>query len=169
MHLLISTRVHFWFYSFGSIGEFDICTSLSKLWLESFLIVRCILCVMKGEVVIEHISAAGEDVASKSSDTMPDGHNSRHHLLRQKLTLDAGTPSDRALTQSEVGKQKSKRRASSKHLSCKHMCNVTHLTCVGTGNTHLALMSVLIFVKLTVRARLRVLCLRWTTLGWVMS
>lgn len=78
--------------------------------------------------MIEHIFAAGEDVTSNSSDTMSDAHNSRHHLLRQKLTLDAGTPSDRAVTQSEVAKPKSKRRASSKHLSCKHMCNVTHLT-----------------------------------------
>ncbi|XP_078122976.1 transcriptional regulator ATRX-like [Sander vitreus] len=56
----------------------------------------------------------GEDLTSESSDTTCDGLNSRHHLLRHKLTLDEGTPSDKA--ESDVGKPESKRKASSKHL-----------------------------------------------------
>ncbi|XP_031175748.2 transcriptional regulator ATRX-like isoform X2 [Sander lucioperca] len=56
----------------------------------------------------------GEDLTSDSSDTTCDGPNSRHHLLRHKLTLDEGTPSDKA--ESDVGKPESKRKASSKHL-----------------------------------------------------
>ncbi|XP_028452112.1 transcriptional regulator ATRX-like isoform X2 [Perca flavescens] len=58
----------------------------------------------------------GEDMASDSSDTTCDGPNSRHHLLRHKLTLDEGTPSDKALAESDVGKPESKRKASRKHL-----------------------------------------------------
>ncbi|XP_039632785.1 transcriptional regulator ATRX-like [Perca fluviatilis] len=58
----------------------------------------------------------GEDMASDSSDTTCDGPNSRHHLLRHKLTLDEGTPSDKALAESDVGKPESKRKASIKHL-----------------------------------------------------
>ncbi|XP_026225817.1 transcriptional regulator ATRX-like isoform X1 [Anabas testudineus] len=58
----------------------------------------------------------GEDMASKSSDTMSDGHISRHHLLCYKLTLDEVTPAD--AVQSEEGKRKkSKRRGRSRHLS----------------------------------------------------
>lgn len=70
--------------------------------------------------MIEYISAAGEDLASEPSDTTSDGPSSRHHLLRHKLTLDEGTSSDKAVAESEVGKQESKQRTSSKHLSCKN-------------------------------------------------
>ncbi|KAK2881878.1 transcriptional regulator ATRX-like isoform X2 [Channa argus] len=55
-----------------------------------------------------------EDVASNSSDAMSDGPNLRHHLLRLKLTLEEKT------SQNEVGKCKSKTRASSKHLNSDH-------------------------------------------------
>ncbi|GAA6235942.1 transcriptional regulator ATRX-like isoform X1 [Lates japonicus] len=59
----------------------------------------------------------GEDLASDSSDTTCDGPNSRHHLLRHKLTLDEGTSSDKATAESEGGKQESKKRDSKKLLS----------------------------------------------------
>ncbi|XP_078142676.1 transcriptional regulator ATRX-like isoform X1 [Centroberyx gerrardi] len=58
----------------------------------------------------------GEDstLASESSD----GPNSRHHLLRHKLTLDEGTPSEKAAAEGDGGEQEeSKRRASSKCLN----------------------------------------------------
>lgn len=68
-------------------------------------------------------------MASKSSDTMSDGHISRHHLLCYKLTLDEVTPAD--AVQSEEGKRKkSKRRGRSRHLSCKHISNLTQLICL---------------------------------------
>lgn len=69
----------------------------------------------------QYIFAAGEDMASKSSDITSDGHNSRHHLLHHKLNLDEETTSDKAAAQSKVGKQESKKRANSKHMSCKHI------------------------------------------------
>ncbi|XP_072230790.1 transcriptional regulator ATRX-like [Leuresthes tenuis] len=53
----------------------------------------------------------GEDRASESSDTKSDEPKSRHHLLRHKLTLDEGAASDKAVPESEVGKQENKRRA----------------------------------------------------------
>ncbi|XP_068456969.1 transcriptional regulator ATRX-like [Clinocottus analis] len=57
----------------------------------------------------------GEELTSDSSDTTFNGANSRHHLLRHKLTLDEGTPSDEA--ECDLSKPESKRRASRKHLS----------------------------------------------------
>ncbi|XP_068572457.1 transcriptional regulator ATRX-like isoform X2 [Cebidichthys violaceus] len=59
----------------------------------------------------------GEELTSDSSDSVSNGPNSRHHLLRLKLTLDEGTPSDEAVAESAVEKPKSKQRARSKHLS----------------------------------------------------
>ncbi|XP_026183352.1 transcriptional regulator ATRX-like [Mastacembelus armatus] len=58
----------------------------------------------------------GEDLTSNSSDTaMSEWRNSRHHLLRHKLTLDAGTSSDKDVAEGETEKQEKKRRARSKH------------------------------------------------------
>eukprot|EP00064_Thunnus_orientalis_P003358 superscaffoldBa00000270_g3367 len=63
-------------------------------------------------------SAAGEDLASGSSDSGSEGPKSRHHLLRRKLTLDEGTSGDKAAAaESEAGKQESKKKAGGKHLS----------------------------------------------------
>ncbi|KAI3373536.1 hypothetical protein L3Q82_022139 [Scortum barcoo] len=59
----------------------------------------------------------GEDLASEPSDTMSDGPTSRHHLLRHKLSLDEGASSAKDMAQGNVGKQKSKQRTSSEHLS----------------------------------------------------
>nr|XP_020454385.1 transcriptional regulator ATRX-like isoform X2 [Monopterus albus] len=59
----------------------------------------------------------GEDLASESSDTMSKAKNSRHHLLRHKLTLDEGTSSDKPAAKDEAVTQERKRRASRKHLS----------------------------------------------------
>uniref|UniRef100_A0A4W6FKE0 DNA helicase n=1 Tax=Lates calcarifer TaxID=8187 RepID=A0A4W6FKE0_LATCA len=70
-----------------------------------------------GEVMIEYVSATGEDLASDSSDTTCDGPTSRHHLLRHKLTLDEGTSSDKATAESEGGKRESKKRDRKKLLS----------------------------------------------------
>lgn len=75
--------------------------------------------------MIEYVSAAGEDLTSDSSDTMSDGPNTRHHLLRHKLSLDEGTSRDKAVAESEVGKM-SKKRAGCKHLSCKHSFNISN-------------------------------------------
>ncbi|XP_070699395.1 transcriptional regulator ATRX-like [Pempheris klunzingeri] len=52
----------------------------------------------------------GEGSAAKPSGTKPEGPDSRHHLLRHKLSLDEGTSSDKAAAEG-------KKRASSKHLS----------------------------------------------------
>ncbi|XP_019132017.2 transcriptional regulator ATRX [Larimichthys crocea] len=46
-----------------------------------------------------------EDLASEPSDTVSDGPNTRHHLLRHKLTLDEASSSDKAAAESEAGKQ----------------------------------------------------------------
>ena len=78
----------------------------------------------KGEMMREYISAAGEDLASESSDTKSDEPKSRHHLLRHKLTLDEGAASDKAVPESEVGKQENKRRARRRCLICKRTCDV---------------------------------------------
>ncbi|XP_042354711.1 transcriptional regulator ATRX-like [Plectropomus leopardus] len=59
----------------------------------------------------------GEDLDSESSDTMADGPNSGHHLLRHKLSVDEGASSDKAAAESEVGQQARKRRTSSRQLS----------------------------------------------------
>uniref|UniRef100_A0A3B4UQ36 DNA helicase n=1 Tax=Seriola dumerili TaxID=41447 RepID=A0A3B4UQ36_SERDU len=56
------------------------------------------------------------DLASESSDAMSGGPKTKHHLLRHKLTLDEETSSNKAAAESEVGKQKSKKKASSKCL-----------------------------------------------------
>lgn len=85
------------------------------------------------------ISAAGEGLSSESSDTTSDGPNSRHHLLRHKLTLDDGAPGDKAAAESEEAKEESKRGASSKHLSCTNTSNVVET--VWTGSTYFALTS----------------------------
>ncbi|XP_075958784.1 transcriptional regulator ATRX-like isoform X2 [Anarhichas minor] len=59
-----------------------------------------------------------EELTSDSSDTASNGPNSRHHhLLRLKLTLDEGAPSDEAVAESAVAKLEGKQRAGSKHLS----------------------------------------------------
>ncbi|XP_029376110.1 transcriptional regulator ATRX-like [Echeneis naucrates] len=47
----------------------------------------------------------GEELPSESPDNLSKGPNSRHHLLRHKLTLDEGASSDKT-----TGKQKSKKR-----------------------------------------------------------
>ncbi|XP_041807750.1 transcriptional regulator ATRX-like isoform X2 [Chelmon rostratus] len=59
----------------------------------------------------------GEDLPSEPSDTLSDGANTRHHLLRHKLTLDEGTSSDKAVAESEAGKQERKQRGDGEHLS----------------------------------------------------
>ncbi|XP_038565073.1 transcriptional regulator ATRX-like isoform X1 [Micropterus salmoides] len=59
----------------------------------------------------------GEDLASESSGSTSNGPSSRHHLLRHKLTLDEGTSGDKAVAESEAGRQESKQRAGSKHVS----------------------------------------------------
>uniref|UniRef100_A0A665TWT5 DNA helicase n=1 Tax=Echeneis naucrates TaxID=173247 RepID=A0A665TWT5_ECHNA len=53
----------------------------------------------------EYVSATGEELPSESPDNLSKGPNSRHHLLRHKLTLDEGASSDKT-----TGKQKSKKR-----------------------------------------------------------
>ncbi|XP_031712833.1 ATRX chromatin remodeler, like isoform X2 [Anarrhichthys ocellatus] len=59
-----------------------------------------------------------EELTSDSSNTASNGPNSRHHhLLRLKLTLDEGAPSDEAVAESAVAKPEGKQRAGSKHLS----------------------------------------------------
>ncbi|XP_029924260.1 transcriptional regulator ATRX-like isoform X2 [Myripristis murdjan] len=57
----------------------------------------------------------GEDsaLASESSDVRSDGPNSRHHLLRHKLTLDEETSSEKAVMESH-GQQKGRRKAGCK-------------------------------------------------------
>nr|XP_046267251.1 transcriptional regulator ATRX-like isoform X2 [Scatophagus argus] len=57
------------------------------------------------------------DLTSESSDTTSDEPNSRHHLLRHKLTLDEATSGDKAAAESGVGKQESKKKADGKPLS----------------------------------------------------
>ncbi|KAM9348914.1 transcriptional regulator ATRX-like [Symphorus nematophorus] len=59
----------------------------------------------------------GEDLPSEPSDTMSDGPNARHHLLRHKLTLDEAASSDKATAGGEVEQQESKQEAGSKHLT----------------------------------------------------
>lgn len=70
------------------------------------------------EIMTAYISAAEEDLASEPSDTVSDGPNTRHHLLRHKLTLDEAPSSDKAAAESEAGKQlTSNERLSSKDTS----------------------------------------------------
>lgn len=88
----------------------------------------------------DDVSAAGEDLTSDSSDTTSDGPNTRHHLLRHKLSLEEGTSKDKAVAEKEVGKLRSKQRASSKRLSCKHTANISDWS-VWPGSTYFALMS----------------------------
>lgn len=75
--------------------------------------------------MIESFCATGEDLTSDSSDTMTDGPNTRHHLLRHKLSLDEGASREKAMAESEVGKMSAK-RAGRKHLSCKHSSNISY-------------------------------------------
>ncbi|KAM3601237.1 uncharacterized protein V6R79_009568 [Siganus canaliculatus] len=58
--------------------------------------------------------ANGEDLSSELSDSMSDRANTRHHLLRHKLTLDEGPSSDRDKARDEEGKPKRKHKAGSK-------------------------------------------------------
>ncbi|XP_054482143.1 transcriptional regulator ATRX-like isoform X2 [Anoplopoma fimbria] len=58
-----------------------------------------------------------EELTSDSSDTKSDGPNSRHHLLRHKLSLDERTPTDKARAEGVVATPETKQRASSEHLS----------------------------------------------------
>lgn len=88
----------------------------------------------------DYISAAGEDLASESSGSTSNGPSSRHHLLRHKLTLDEGTSGDKAVAESEAGRQESKQRAGSKHLSCKDTSNIRNRY-VWIGSTYLSRLS----------------------------
>lgn len=90
--------------------------------------------------MIEYISAAEEDLTSEPSDTTSNGPNTRHHLLRHKLTLDEGASSDQAAAGSEAGNQESKQRAGSKHLSCKDTSDTRNWS-VWTGSSYFAQMS----------------------------
>lgn len=69
------------------------------------------------------ISAAGDDLASVSSDTLSDGPKSSHHLLRHKLTLDEGTSGSTA-AEREIGKEKRKKKPRRKSMSCKDISNI---------------------------------------------
>lgn len=64
------------------------------------------------------ISAAGEEMASESSDSQSDDPKLRHHLLRHKLALDEGT-SDKAGLEDEVGPQENERKEKRKRSLCK--------------------------------------------------
>lgn len=96
------------------MAEFDTCTLQPKVPIVGY---------KSGDIMTEYISAAGEDLASETSDATPDGPNTRHHLLRHKLTLDEKTSSDKAAAESDAGMQKSKQRAGSLQLNCKDTRN----------------------------------------------
>ena len=80
----------------------------------------------KVEIMIDYISAAGEDLASEPSDTMSEGPGARHHLLRHKLTLDEGPSSDKAAAEGEEEgeENESKRGARKKQQSCKDASDI---------------------------------------------
>lgn len=73
----------------------------------------------RGEV-IDFLSAAGEEVASESSDIHSDDTKLRHHLLRHKLTLDKET-GNKAEPENEAGQQETERKAKRKRPFCKQM------------------------------------------------
>lgn len=68
--------------------------------------------------VMGFISAAGEEMASESSDSQSDEPKLRHHLLRHKLALDEGT-GDKAGLEDEVGPQENERKEKRKRSLCK--------------------------------------------------
>lgn len=65
------------------------------------------------------ISAAGEKMASESSDSQSDDPKLRHHLLRHKLALDEET-SDKAGLEDDAGPQENERKEKRKRSFCKN-------------------------------------------------
>lgn len=119
-------------------------------------------CLQK-ENLTNDVSATGEDLASETSDSMPEKPKSRHHLLQLKLTLDEGTSGS-----NEV-EQQSKRRAE-KNPACKHIFDLKQKSCSWWEMTSSTLMDALLFppVKLKLKVMLTATVVM-TMRAWVRS
>uniref|UniRef100_A0AAQ4NXQ7 DNA helicase n=1 Tax=Gasterosteus aculeatus aculeatus TaxID=481459 RepID=A0AAQ4NXQ7_GASAC len=75
--------------------------------------------VKQGNEDMEIDENGDEEVTSDSSDYSSKEANSRHHLLRHKLTFDEGAQSAEASPRNVVAKREGKQRCGSRPLSCK--------------------------------------------------